>query len=76
MVKRVASAVLWLFTVGWAFNFLSLATGLSPLIGGVVALGTALLVGFDPLRVVWAAPSDPAPVRDLAIAPNRVAGRI
>ena len=55
MVKRIASAGLWLFTVSWAFNFISLFTGMPQLFGLVVAVAAAAFVGLDPLGVIWPA---------------------
>jgi len=60
MVKRTASAFLWLVAVGWAFNFISAYTGAPQLIGSALAVTVAAFVGLDPLHVLWPARESPS----------------
>jgi len=53
MVKRVASAALWFISVGAAFEYITLMTGLNPTVGLVVAAAVAAFFGLDPLRMIW-----------------------
>lgn len=53
MVKRVASAALWFISVGAAFEYLTLMTGLHPAVGFVVATSVGAFFGLDPLHVIW-----------------------
>jgi hypothetical protein len=67
MVKRVASAVLWLFAVVWGFNFVSAITGAPSIIGLALGVAVAVFVGMDPVHLFW-------PVRAAAVvAPTRAA---
>ena len=53
MVKRAATALLWLFAVAWGFNLISAVSGIPPTIGPAIALAIAALVGVDPLHLIW-----------------------
>jgi hypothetical protein len=66
MVKRVASAVLWLFAVVWGFNFVSAITGAPSIIGLALGIAVAVFVGMDPMHLFW-------PVRAAVVAPTRAA---
>lgn len=53
MKLRITSAFLWFF-VGWyAGAFLAEFTGVSPVLGPIIGLATAVLLVGDPLRVIW-----------------------
>jgi len=53
MVKRVASASLWFISVGAAFEYVTLMTGLHPVVGFVVAASVSAFFGLDPLHLIW-----------------------
>jgi uncharacterized membrane protein YjjB (DUF3815 family) len=53
MVKRFACSLLWFLAVGWGFNYLSVITGSSPVIGMAIAAAVGAFVGVDPLRLFW-----------------------
>jgi hypothetical protein len=77
MVKRTASALLWLVAVGWAFNFISAYTGAPQLIGSVVAIAVAAFVGVDPLHLLWPAGERPSTtVREVVSNSSRVPNHI
>jgi hypothetical protein len=78
MVKRTASALLWLVAVGWAFNFISAYTGAPQVLGTALAAGVAVFVWVDPLHVLWAAPgrSPSTPKREIAPVAEPAHGQI
>lgn len=78
MIRRVATAVLWLFAVAWAGNFLSAYMGVPQAVSGIVATATALFVGIDPLHRIWvaAATSASASLREATPAVSHVPSRI
>jgi hypothetical protein len=53
MVKRVVSAALWFLAVGSAFEYVTMITGLSSIVGVVVAASVSAFFGLDPLHVIW-----------------------
>jgi hypothetical protein len=55
MLKRSVAAVLWFFTVAWAWNFVAALTGLPQATGFVLALATAAFVAVDPKHLFWPA---------------------
>ena len=65
MVKRVASVALWFIATGWAFNYVSLLTGLPSILGLALAGVVSAFVGLDPMRLVW-------PAREGPLAPRIV----
>jgi hypothetical protein len=77
MFKRTACALLWLVTVGWAFNFISAYTGAPHLMGSILAVAVAAFVGLDPLHVIWPAPERaPTTAREGVPTPTRVPNHI
>ena len=55
MVKRIACALVWLFAVAWAFNYVAAYTGLPQIVGGVIASAAAVFVAADPFHKLWPA---------------------
>ena len=78
MIKRVATALLWLFAVAWAGNFLTAYLGVPQVIGGVVASATALFVGVDPLHLLWDASPllTPTQIRDRTPVVSRISSQV
>jgi hypothetical protein len=73
MVKRLASVTIWFLSVGWAFNYVSAITGMSPILGIAVAAAVSAFVGLDPLHLIWPVASTASePVAETA-SPGRVA---
>jgi hypothetical protein len=78
MVKRIASVILWFFTVAWGWNYVALVSGLPSLLGLVVGAAAGALVWADPLHLLWSAARD-APARQAAasaLAPGALEGGI
>ena len=62
MKKRVLSTVLW-FLAGWyVANILAFVFGVSDIMGPVVGLAAAALIGGDPFHVIWTTKSTSSPV--------------
>lgn len=55
MLKRSVAAVLWFFTVAWAWNFVAALTGLPEATGIVLAVAVAAFVAVDPRHLFWPA---------------------
>ena len=53
MIKRAASAVLWLLALGWGLNYVSLITGAPPIIGIVLSVAVSAFVAIDPRHLFW-----------------------
>ena len=78
MVKRIASIVLWFFTVAWGWNYIALMSGLPSFLGLVLGVAVGAFVWADPFHLFRAAVQD-APVRQTAppaLAPGALQGRI
>jgi len=78
MVKRIASAILWFFTVAWGWNYVALVSGLPSLLGLALGAAVGALVWADPLHLWWPAAQD-APARQAAapvLAPGALEGGI
>jgi hypothetical protein len=56
MVKRVVSAALWFLAVGSGFEYVTMITGLSSIVGVVVAASVSAFFGLDPLHIIWTKP--------------------
>jgi hypothetical protein len=56
MVKRIAMVVLWFIAVGAIFEYATLITGVSSIVGVVVAVAVSAFVGIDPLGLIWITP--------------------
>jgi hypothetical protein len=60
---RVLSTVLWFFAGWYVANFAVAFFGANAMIGPLVGITAAVLIGGDPLRLIWTArssASDPA----------------
>lgn len=57
VVKRFAAVILWFVSVGAAFEYATLLTGLPSVVGLVVAGLVSAFVGIDPLHLIWRGPS-------------------
>lgn len=78
MVKRIASVVLWFFTVAWGWNYVVLVSGLPSLLGLALGAAVGAFVWTDPLHLLWPAAQD-APARQTAtpaLDPGAFQGRI
>jgi hypothetical protein len=60
MVKRIGSAALWFLAVGWGFNYASVITGMTPILGIAIAVAVAAFVAIDPLQLFWPMRVEPA----------------
>ena len=78
MVTRIASGVLWFFTVAWGWNYIALMSGLPSLLGLALGAAVGAFVWADPLHLFWPAVQD-APARRTAppaLAPGALQGRL
>ncbi len=77
MLKRAVAALLWFYAMAWAFNFLAVFAGFPQAIGTGIAAMSGLLVGLDPLALIWSKRITPASeVGDVVRAPAALPGRI
>lgn len=53
MSKRIAAAVLWFFALWYLGAFIAFVLGVPDLLGPVLGLAGAALIGGDPLGVIW-----------------------
>ncbi|HET7472404.1 MAG TPA: hypothetical protein VFJ71_04685 [Candidatus Limnocylindrales bacterium] len=53
MKKRVVAGVLWLYAGWFVGAFAAFAFGLPAVLGPIVGLAAAGLVGVDPRRLIW-----------------------
>lgn len=61
-MKRIVVGLLWTFLLMWAGNYLSLYTGLSPVLTAVSAVAVGTLIAIAPMRLVQSrAPARPTP---------------
>jgi hypothetical protein len=61
MIKRAVASLMWFFTAAWAWNYVSLMTGLPSLVGAVIGASLAFYVLVDPLHRVWQVRDNLAP---------------
>lgn len=54
MWKRLLSGTMWLFLIVWAWNYGAWLFGLPEALGPVIGVVVALLVGVDPLGLLFA----------------------
>jgi hypothetical protein len=52
---RVLSTVLWFFAGWYVANFAVAFFGTNPMLGPVIGITAAVLIGGDPLRLIWTA---------------------
>ena len=54
---RILSTVLWFFAGWYIANFAVALFGANAMIGPLVGITAAILIGGDPLRLIWARPT-------------------
>lgn len=74
MGKRVVSAVLWLFVISWAWNYVALLIDVPVILGPVIGAVVAFVVAADPFRQFFArdvqsGPSAALPPLDGSLTP-------
>ncbi|HSL33145.1 MAG TPA: hypothetical protein VK871_05810 [Candidatus Limnocylindrales bacterium] len=72
MLKRSVAAVLWFFTVAWAWNYVAALTGLPSATGLVLAVAVAAFVAVDPKHLFW--PAALRPTAELTPMPSAGVG--
>lgn len=57
MKKRVLATALWFYAGWFAGAFVAFMAGVSPVLGPMVGLAAAGLIGGDPFHVIWTRPA-------------------
>ena len=58
---RVLSTVLWFFAGWYVANFAVAYFGANPIVGPMIGITAAILIGGDPFRLIWKAAPAPSP---------------
>ena len=53
MKKRAAAAILWFYAGWYAGASIAFVAGLSPVLGPILGIAAAAIVGVDPRRMIW-----------------------
>jgi hypothetical protein len=59
---RVLSTVLWFFAGWYVANFAVALFGANAMVGPIVGIAAAALIGADPFRVLWTSKDSSSPV--------------
>jgi uncharacterized RDD family membrane protein YckC len=54
---RILSTVLWFFAAWYIANFAVVLFGANAMLGPLVGITAAVLIGGDPLRLIWSRPA-------------------
>jgi hypothetical protein len=68
MLKRSVAAVLWFFTVAWAWNYVAALTGLPAATGFVLGVAAAAFVAVDPKHLF--SPAALRPTAEASLMPS------
>ena len=53
MKKRLFATVLWFYATWYGWSILANMTGMPAMLGPVVALAVAVVIGLDPMHRIW-----------------------
>ena len=70
MKKRLLATVLWFYATWYGWSILADMVGMPAMLGPVIGLAVAAVIGLDPMHRIWTKQPTPAPATVSALEPE------
>jgi hypothetical protein len=70
MKKRLLATVLWFYATWYGWSILADMAGLPAMLGPVIGLAVAVVIGLDPMHRIWTRQLAPVPTTLSALEPE------